>query len=274
VRGQIRQRSKGKEKQSSDEKVDYKKNGNEVSTPNGMLHSPSLESTNCSSGDDKSDLVDPDSKQQVTPMISDDLDEISGTQFAIKGPVAIKAMDPSNNFMKKSKSETHILGPGLLAHDKSSTKNNAVIAEEEPSRDVQNKNVTPSTKEEPMPTRTDLSNGMRRRRSKSHMFGSALQLFDDKVRKGSVWIEEESAKYTNNRASTDRDYKAIVRQSTGFKRSRYTITDLPSDSRPLLVFINKRSGAQHGVSLRRQFNMLLNPIQVSVDFFFIHIKRY
>ncbi|XP_048335526.1 diacylglycerol kinase 2 [Ziziphus jujuba] len=43
---------------------------------------------------------------------------------------------------------------------------------------------------------------------------------------------------------------------------RYTLVDLPQDARPLLVFINTRSGGQHGSSLRRRLNMLLNPVQV------------
>ncbi|KAI8535571.1 hypothetical protein RHMOL_Rhmol10G0184800 [Rhododendron molle] len=43
---------------------------------------------------------------------------------------------------------------------------------------------------------------------------------------------------------------------------RYTIMDLPHDARPLLVFINTKSGAQNGPSLRRRLNMLLNPVQV------------
>ncbi|XP_068665318.1 diacylglycerol kinase 2 [Aristolochia californica] len=43
---------------------------------------------------------------------------------------------------------------------------------------------------------------------------------------------------------------------------KYTLLDLPQDSRPLLVFINAKSGAQYGASLRRRLNMLLNPLQV------------
>ncbi|KAJ6977307.1 diacylglycerol kinase 1 [Populus alba x Populus x berolinensis] len=42
---------------------------------------------------------------------------------------------------------------------------------------------------------------------------------------------------------------------------RYEITDLPADARPLLVFINKKSGAQRGDSLRQRLNFLLNPVQ-------------
>ncbi|KAJ8769147.1 hypothetical protein K2173_000922 [Erythroxylum novogranatense] len=43
---------------------------------------------------------------------------------------------------------------------------------------------------------------------------------------------------------------------------KHTILDLAEDARPLLVFINSKSGGQLGPSLRRRLNMLLNPVQV------------
>ncbi|CAF2118909.1 unnamed protein product [Brassica napus] len=43
---------------------------------------------------------------------------------------------------------------------------------------------------------------------------------------------------------------------------KYELADLPPDARPLLVFINKKSGAQRGDSLRQRLNLLLNPVQV------------
>ncbi|XP_051117534.1 diacylglycerol kinase 2 [Andrographis paniculata] len=46
------------------------------------------------------------------------------------------------------------------------------------------------------------------------------------------------------------------------KLKKYAILDMPSDARPLLVFINGKSGGQNGPTLRRRLNMLLNPIQV------------
>lgn len=45
-------------------------------------------------------------------------------------------------------------------------------------------------------------------------------------------------------------------------RQRYELLQLPSDARPLLVFINKKSGARHGDTLRLRLNKLLNPVQV------------
>ncbi|XP_061346590.1 diacylglycerol kinase 1 isoform X2 [Gastrolobium bilobum] len=42
----------------------------------------------------------------------------------------------------------------------------------------------------------------------------------------------------------------------------YELIDVPPDARPLLVFINKKSGAQRGDSLRLRLNILLNPVQV------------
>ncbi|XP_039069277.1 diacylglycerol kinase 1-like [Hibiscus syriacus] len=44
-------------------------------------------------------------------------------------------------------------------------------------------------------------------------------------------------------------------------KQRYELTDLPPESISLLVFINKKSGARHGDSLRQRLNLLLNPVQ-------------
>ncbi|WRX17036.1 Diacylglycerol kinase [Theobroma cacao] len=45
-------------------------------------------------------------------------------------------------------------------------------------------------------------------------------------------------------------------------KQRYELIDLPPDARPLVVFINKKSGAQRGDSLKQRLNLLLNPVQV------------
>ncbi|OMO84108.1 hypothetical protein COLO4_22211 [Corchorus olitorius] len=45
-------------------------------------------------------------------------------------------------------------------------------------------------------------------------------------------------------------------------KQRYELIDLPPDARPLLVFVNKKSGAQRGDSLKQRLNLLLNPVQV------------
>ncbi|EFJ30273.1 hypothetical protein SELMODRAFT_90522 [Selaginella moellendorffii] len=45
-------------------------------------------------------------------------------------------------------------------------------------------------------------------------------------------------------------------------KQKYQLVEVPGDARPLLVFINRKSGAQHGTALRRHLNMLLNPVQV------------
>ncbi|KAK4427730.1 Diacylglycerol kinase [Sesamum alatum] len=50
-------------------------------------------------------------------------------------------------------------------------------------------------------------------------------------------------------------------QLIGMKQT-YELIDLPPEARPLLVFINKKSGAQRGDSLRQRLNILLNPVQV------------
>lgn len=43
---------------------------------------------------------------------------------------------------------------------------------------------------------------------------------------------------------------------------KFELMDLPPDARPLLVFINSKSGAQRGDSLRHRLHILLNPVQV------------
>jgi diacylglycerol kinase (ATP) len=62
--------------------------------------------------------------------------------------------------------------------------------------------------------------------------------------------------------------------SVNVERKKYEIVSLCSDARPLLVFINAKSGAQNGPSLRRKLNMLLNPIQVSSSFTFLLIRYH
>ncbi|CAM8877000.1 unnamed protein product [Rhodiola kirilowii] len=46
------------------------------------------------------------------------------------------------------------------------------------------------------------------------------------------------------------------------QNKKYVLVNLPQDAKPLLVFINGKSGGQNGASLRRRLNMLLNPVQV------------
>ncbi|KAJ4974977.1 hypothetical protein NE237_008151 [Protea cynaroides] len=71
----------------------------------------------------------------------------------------------------------------------------------------------------------------------------------------------------NNKMELQPDYKRSTfnwsdeSQISGV-RHRYEVNDLPPDARPLLVFINKKSGAQRADSLRQRLNILLNPVQV------------
>ncbi|KAL2935472.1 Diacylglycerol kinase 1 [Bienertia sinuspersici] len=61
--------------------------------------------------------------------------------------------------------------------------------------------------------------------------------------------------FRRSTSNTQKDDQIVQKQ-------RYEILDLPADARPLLVFLNKKSGAQQGDSLRVRLNMLLNPVQV------------
>lgn len=53
-------------------------------------------------------------------------------------------------------------------------------------------------------------------------------------------------------------------ESRSVEKHRYELIDLPPDARPLLVFTNKKSGAQRGNSLRQRLNILMNPVQVYI----------
>ncbi|KAL4566481.1 hypothetical protein LXL04_030596 [Taraxacum kok-saghyz] len=64
-----------------------------------------------------------------------------------------------------------------------------------------------------------------------------------------------SFKRSLSNTQRDESHVAVMKQ-------KYELTDLGPDSRPLLVFINKKSGAQRGDSLRLRMNILLNPVQV------------
>ncbi|KAF6984428.1 hypothetical protein CFC21_002444 [Triticum aestivum] len=73
----------------------------------------------------------------------------------------------------------------------------------------------------------------------------------------------------NEHDSSESDCKEVVSEprrlhndDTGGAKLKYVLTDLPADARPLLVFINKRSGAQRGDSLKHRLHFLLNPVQV------------
>lgn len=52
---------------------------------------------------------------------------------------------------------------------------------------------------------------------------------------------------------------------------KYVLVDLAQDTRPLLVFINSKSGGQLGPSLQKRLNMLLNPLQVRPELLVVRI---
>lgn len=83
--------------------------------------------------------------------------------------------------------------------------------------------------------------------------------FFDQVLNGLHWNKSSDEKLSdhNNNGGVSRNGT-----STPTEIKKYTLVDLPQDSRPLLVFINARSGGQLGPSLHRRLNMLLNPVQV------------
>lgn len=71
-------------------------------------------------------------------------------------------------------------------------------------------------------------------------------------------VERYAPSLTRNSSSLSRKEESQV---LGV-RQNYELTGMPPDARPVLVFINKKSGAQRGDSLRLRMNILLNPVQV------------
>lgn len=69
------------------------------------------------------------------------------------------------------------------------------------------------------------------------------------------------AESTHNEPMQKKDGAAICDQV-----KKYKLLDLPQDARPLLVFINAKSGGRLGHYLRRRLNTLLNPVQVMMSF--------
>jgi len=76
----------------------------------------------------------------------------------------------------------------------------------------------------------------------------------------------------NEHYSSESDGRELVSEpirlgndETGGVKFKYALSELPADARPLLVFINKRSGAQRGDSLKHKLHFLLNPVQVMIN---------
>jgi diacylglycerol kinase (ATP) len=75
--------------------------------------------------------------------------------------------------------------------------------------------------------------------------------------------EKDKQRVPENTATTNRS-NVQHENSHVQNNQKYEIINVLSDSRPLLVFINKRSGAQSGDSLRQRLQILLNPVQVGM----------
>lgn len=88
----------------------------------------------------------------------------------------------------------------------------------------------------------------------------------------------------NLHSTSENGYKEVMKQyalrSSSFNQSndsgaegtklKYELIDLPPGARPLLVFINKKSGAQRTDALKLCLRFLLNPVQVC--FYVLYIK--
>ncbi|KAG6401784.1 hypothetical protein SASPL_138649 [Salvia splendens] len=76
--------------------------------------------------------------------------------------------------------------------------------------------------------------------------------------------QQGEAKKMETDPSLERSLSINRKEGTqlGGLRQKYDINDLPPEAKPLLVFINKKSGAQRGNSFKQRLNILLNPVQV------------
>lgn len=87
---------------------------------------------------------------------------------------------------------------------------------------------------------------------------------ESKATGGSAQRSAENEHYSSE--SDGREFvsepKRLSNDETAGVKLKYALSELPADARPLLVFINKRSGAQRGDSLKHKLHFLLNPVQV------------
>lgn len=86
---------------------------------------------------------------------------------------------------------------------------------------------------------------------------SSINKKGEQLQNGELKKLESSPSFKRSSSINQKDEFQLVRM-----RQKYELMDLPPDARPLLVFINKKSGAQRGHSLRLRLNILLNPVQV------------
>ncbi|KAK8287737.1 hypothetical protein V6Z11_D07G077400 [Gossypium hirsutum] len=68
---------------------------------------------------------------------------------------------------------------------------------------------------------------------------------------------EKKPSFKRSESINQKDESQVLRM-----KQKYELIDLPPDAKPLLVFVNKKSGAQRGYSLKLRLNLLLNPVQV------------
>ncbi|VAI28942.1 unnamed protein product [Triticum turgidum subsp. durum] len=97
----------------------------------------------------------------------------------------------------------------------------------------------------------------------------------DSVLEGFARLQNLNGKYTlaNPKFSGNTLKQTCGSDITNAEEKKYELVDLPQDSRPLLVFINGKSGARNGPSLRRRLNMLLNPIQVILSLALLRVLK-
>ncbi|KAK6920955.1 Diacylglycerol kinase, catalytic domain [Dillenia turbinata] len=124
----------------------------------------------------------------------------------------------------------------------------------EPSGDSENSSIAGDVSTESTPTMHETTNGshvMEENCNGNISVGTSPRHSDANSKMG------KSPSFRRSASINQKDESQMLGSKQG-----YELIDLPVDARPLLVFINKKSGAQRGDSLRQRLNFLLNPVQI------------
>lgn len=83
-----------------------------------------------------------------------------------------------------------------------------------------------------------------------------------------LWPATETSLVWPEQVATSSQRRSTWWGPSELQWQNYRIENMPSRTKPLLVFVNTKSGPMLGHMLRRKFLRLLNPLQVGVLLYF------